>query len=258
MTEFESADRYFQPDDPAVWNPERFTPQHRLRNFLPRWRTKNGTTQQPSSAVKYNDNAINGPTATQFLIPAMGGHIATSPFLSENKLPTTTAALSPECITMLSESLDSLTRTSYSSEGQQEVKDGEDQHDDDHDHDHDAESCCGSLTYSVESEWLIHHQKHEHHNYLYPHTVSTLPRPDMDIYEDALERLDHQDTTTKVLSSKKNDARNNCFQPASGDCFHPLAWVGDLFRSSSSPSGRRIILLSHEDDDAIQERIDDF
>jgi hypothetical protein len=159
---------------------------------------------------------------------------------------------------MLSESLDSLTRTSYSSEGRQEVKDGED-HDDNED---DVESCCGSLTYSIESEWFVHHQNHEH-QYYYPHTVSTMPQSDTDIYEDALERLDNQNTT-KVLSSKKNHARNNnnCFQPATGGCFQPLAWVADLFRrsssSSSSPTGNRSMLLCHEDDDETQDRIEDF
>jgi hypothetical protein len=255
MAEFESSDLYFQPDDPAVWNPERFSPQQRLGSFFPRWPIIATTLQ--SSAAKYKDSTVNCLTATRYRITATGNHAEmSSSFLPEDIMPRTTWY--QESIPVLSESLDSLTRTSYSSEGQQEVKDRENRND----YDDDVESCCGSLTYSVESEWFFHHhnQNQQRHS-TYPHTVSTLPRSDTDGSVYAPERLDNPNTNIVSSSKKIHTRKTNCFQPdASGDCFHPLVWVGDMFRSSSSlRSGkRRSIFLSNEHDDAIHQCADAF
>lgn len=255
MAEFESSDLYFQPDDPAVWNPEKFSPQQRLRNFLPKWPTHYHHNKHHhhhhhsrSSTVKYH-NSLNSATATRYLLAATGDHTTT--FLPASVPP----PLHPEWNPLFSESLDSLTQTSYSSEGAaQQVKEykevNDDYHHDYHD-DADVESCCGSLTYSVESERHVHqyyNASNDHHYYFPQHSVLTIPPDDVDVYQDAVETLDDLDTFKSPPHSngkkkKKNSSvnNNNCFQP--GDCFHPFAWIGKLF------GGPKSVLVSTTNDD---------
>jgi hypothetical protein len=246
MAEFESSDLYFQPDDPAVWNPESFSPQQRLRNYLPRWPGAikpqydySPHNQSPrSSLVRYNSCSSNSPTATHYLISATADHThnnKTSPPLIAYHHRHHTSIPAPP----VTDSPGSLTGTSSSSEAAEVKDDSQDDYDD-------AESYCGSLTYSVESEF-----KHNHHHhsvasaadhFFFPHSVSTLPEDVVDdLYEDAVERLDHETNSEK----KNKKPQQDCFQP--GDCFHPLAWIAELFRGTT-PSKKNSSLWVEEDD----------
>ncbi|KAG7368614.1 hypothetical protein IV203_031357 [Nitzschia inconspicua] len=246
MSDFESSDLYFQPDDPAVWNPEKFSPQQRLKNFLPKWsnvKQHQHVTHSPSasrsSSMRYSDcSGMTCPVVTHhYLITATGDH-------THN---TTTSTISSEIVSptilpvdvVLSEWPDSLTGRSTSSLDHQEVKEHEDEDD--------VESYCGSLTYSVESEFkhphhnsqpshpicALHHPSVDQHYFFPPNSVSTHTDEVDDFYEDALETLDEPDLRdNKKKQGKRSVHRNSqdCF-PA-GDCFRPLAWIGGLFRAN--------------------------
>lgn len=259
MTEFESSDLYFQPNDPAVLYPDSFSPQQRLKNFLPSWATtskqhlpqKYHPHHSPcpssrSSSVRFHSqsssssSSLTSPFATRYLISATGDHTTTMKTTTTSSLAMMPPPLLP--VPFFTESPESLAGTSASSGESQEVKE--------HDEEDDLESYCGSLTYSVESEFKHHRPSpisntDQHHFFPPPPSSVSTHTDDIDLYEDAVENLDEStadddflhpersNTSKKRRSSQTKSNDNECFpfqHQLDGNCFLPLAWIGNLFR----------------------------
>lgn len=261
MTEFESSDLYFQPNDPAVLYPDSFSPQQRLRNFLPSWATSKQhfpqhdqrhlpcPSSRPTSTRLQSQNSSSSsttsPFAARYLISATGDHTTTTKTKTISSLVMMPPPLLP--VPFFSESPESLAGTSAFSGGFQEVKE--------RDEEDDLESYCGSLTYSVESEFKHHrpspisYADQQHFFPPPPSSVST-HTDDIDLYEDAVENLDESTTDDDFLhpersstSKKRRSNDNECFSfhhPLDGNCFPPLAWIGTLFRP------KNILVVDHE------------
>jgi hypothetical protein len=270
MTEFESSDLYFQPDDPAVLYPDSFSPQQRLRNFLPSWATasKQHLPQHdqrhlpcPSSrstSVRFHSqssssSSTTSPFASRYLISATGDHTTTTTTTTTKTQTISSLVMMPPPllpVPFFSESPESLAGTSASSGESQEVKE--------RDEEDDLESYCGSLTYSVESEFKYHrpspisHADQQHFFPPPPSSVST-HTDDIDLYEDAVENLDESTTDDDFLhpersstSKKRRSNDKECFpfqHQLDGNCFAPLAWIGTFFRP------KNILVVDHEMND---------
>jgi len=133
--------------------------------------------------------------------------------------------------TIFSESLESMTRTSCSSEEvRQQAHDGKED---------DENSLCGSLTYSVESE------RYHRQNSSVDHCID-----------------DYMDTASGRRAGVVSDERNNNNKKSQFDCFHasaeesnrfpcfqPLSWVGILFQNLlKNTDGKKVVYVVEETD----------